>query len=380
MASTRSANGIFGTLPFILLFQFGFLYAALLRSSRTSGSSASSASRKRKTAGGLSEVGRDASAPHGHPRQVRVLDPRRVRPRGPGRRARRLIRARTPASASAAASPLKREEAEAVAVAAPRGREAGSSAAEAKAVELASRLGRHLHLHRPQGPAPPRGLRRPRPARAGSSRACSSPSPRRRSRQYFLYQLITEERPDIIVDAVNTATGIAYQDIYKTSRLAYQALKDGRRPAREPRDAARHRLRPAAHPPRPGPLPVHGEGGHARLREDRHLGHRRDGPQHPLHAFRGEALARPPVQERAGRRPHPAPLPDGAHARTARSPRRSSPRPPSPGSASASARSCAADARCRSTTPSPRDARAARPRRAPSGRATRPRAAPPARP
>jgi len=45
--------------------------------------------------------------------------------------------------------------------------------------------------------------------------------------QYYLYQLVTERRPDIIVDSVNTATGIAYQDIYKTSRNAYQVLKDG---------------------------------------------------------------------------------------------------------------------------------------------------------
>jgi len=45
--------------------------------------------------------------------------------------------------------------------------------------------------------------------------------------EYFLYQLVTDKRPDVIVDAVNTATGIAYQDIYKTSRLAYQALRDG---------------------------------------------------------------------------------------------------------------------------------------------------------
>jgi hypothetical protein len=45
--------------------------------------------------------------------------------------------------------------------------------------------------------------------------------------EYFLYQLVTTKRPDVIVDAVNTATGIAYQDIYKTSRLAYQALRDG---------------------------------------------------------------------------------------------------------------------------------------------------------
>jgi hypothetical protein len=45
--------------------------------------------------------------------------------------------------------------------------------------------------------------------------------------EYFLYQLVTAKRPDVIVDAVNTATGIAYQDIYKTSRLAYQALREG---------------------------------------------------------------------------------------------------------------------------------------------------------
>jgi NAD(P)-dependent dehydrogenase (short-subunit alcohol dehydrogenase family) len=45
--------------------------------------------------------------------------------------------------------------------------------------------------------------------------------------EYFLYELITRERPDIIVDAVNTATGIAYQDVYKTSRQAYEALRSG---------------------------------------------------------------------------------------------------------------------------------------------------------
>jgi NAD(P)-dependent dehydrogenase (short-subunit alcohol dehydrogenase family) len=43
--------------------------------------------------------------------------------------------------------------------------------------------------------------------------------------QYFLHQLITQERPDIIVDCVNTATGIAYQDIYQTSRRAFEALQ-----------------------------------------------------------------------------------------------------------------------------------------------------------
>jgi hypothetical protein len=45
--------------------------------------------------------------------------------------------------------------------------------------------------------------------------------------EYFIYQLVTKERPDIIVDAVNTATGIAYQDVYKTGRLAWDALQKG---------------------------------------------------------------------------------------------------------------------------------------------------------
>jgi hypothetical protein len=45
--------------------------------------------------------------------------------------------------------------------------------------------------------------------------------------QYFLHQLVTAKQPDIIVDCVNTATGIAYQDVYRASREAYQALREG---------------------------------------------------------------------------------------------------------------------------------------------------------
>jgi hypothetical protein len=45
--------------------------------------------------------------------------------------------------------------------------------------------------------------------------------------EYYLHQLIVEKSPDIIVDAVNTATGIAYQDIYKTNREAHAALQSG---------------------------------------------------------------------------------------------------------------------------------------------------------
>jgi hypothetical protein len=45
--------------------------------------------------------------------------------------------------------------------------------------------------------------------------------------EYFLYDLVRTRRPDVIIDAVNTATGIAYQDVYRASRVAYQALIAG---------------------------------------------------------------------------------------------------------------------------------------------------------
>ena len=76
---------------------------------------------------------------------------------------------------------------------------------------------------------------------------------------------------------------------------------------------------------------------HRHLRQGRHPRHRRHGPQHPLHPLRGAAEPGAALQERAGRRPHDAALPDGPHARGRRSPRRSSRRRRSPGSGSATA-------------------------------------------
>jgi hypothetical protein len=40
-----------------------------------------------------------------------------------------------------------------------------------------------------------------------------------------LVQLILEERPDVIVDSINTATAISYQDVYTASYLAKQSLE-----------------------------------------------------------------------------------------------------------------------------------------------------------
>jgi hypothetical protein len=42
-----------------------------------------------------------------------------------------------------------------------------------------------------------------------------------------LYRLLHDHKPDAIVDCINTATGIAYQDVFGTARTALQALESG---------------------------------------------------------------------------------------------------------------------------------------------------------
>jgi hypothetical protein len=46
-------------------------------------------------------------------------------------------------------------------------------------------------------------------------------------KRMFLYNLITEFNPDIIIDCINTATGIAYLDIYSTTAKALAQMKEG---------------------------------------------------------------------------------------------------------------------------------------------------------
>ncbi len=43
-----------------------------------------------------------------------------------------------------------------------------------------------------------------------------------------IYQLLTKYKPDIVVDCVNSATGIAYQDIFHTAREVRKALRNAR--------------------------------------------------------------------------------------------------------------------------------------------------------
>ena len=41
-----------------------------------------------------------------------------------------------------------------------------------------------------------------------------------------IYQLLTKYKPDVVVDCINSATGIAYQDIFHTAREVRKALRN----------------------------------------------------------------------------------------------------------------------------------------------------------
>ncbi|UCC73673.1 MAG: short-chain dehydrogenase [Gemmatimonadota bacterium] len=51
-------------------------------------------------------------------------------------------------------------------------------------------------------------------------------SSRERLQRSFLYQLLAEEKPDIVVDCVNTATAIAYQDVFTSVAQVRAALAE----------------------------------------------------------------------------------------------------------------------------------------------------------
>jgi hypothetical protein len=50
---------------------------------------------------------------------------------------------------------------------------------------------------------------------------------RERLERSFLYELLVEEKPDIVVDCVNTATAIAYQDVFSSVKQVRAALAEG---------------------------------------------------------------------------------------------------------------------------------------------------------
>ncbi|MGD8867639.1 MAG: hypothetical protein PVI01_08405 [Gemmatimonadales bacterium] len=52
------------------------------------------------------------------------------------------------------------------------------------------------------------------------------PFSRERLERSFLYQMLVQEKPDIVVDCVNTATAIAYQDVFSSVEEVRNALAD----------------------------------------------------------------------------------------------------------------------------------------------------------
>jgi len=45
--------------------------------------------------------------------------------------------------------------------------------------------------------------------------------------EFLLYNLLEEGRPDIVIDCINTATGIAYRDVYSASAEVWKELEEG---------------------------------------------------------------------------------------------------------------------------------------------------------
>ena len=43
--------------------------------------------------------------------------------------------------------------------------------------------------------------------------------------RFLLYRLLVDGKPDIVIDSVNTATGIAYRDVYSASAKVLEAWK-----------------------------------------------------------------------------------------------------------------------------------------------------------
>jgi hypothetical protein len=103
-----------------------------------------------------------------------------------------------------------------------------------------------------------------------------------------LVQLILRFRPDVLVDCINTATAISYQDVESLSKQTHDILKEVRM-AVDHQDLkgldrfAHLPIDGAIDPPRSSLTPGHVRGWHPALFEDRHDRHRRYGLEYPLY-------------------------------------------------------------------------------------------------
>ena len=139
----------------------------------------------------------------------------------------------------------------------------------------------------------------------------------------FLYRLLVEYRPDVVIDCINTATAFAYQDVFYSVRKVQAAVADvdaGASDAGALRDAIEDHLTTllaaAADPPRSDPAGGSRGRGQHRVPEGGHDGERWDGPEHSLHALRGAAQPDPPLQVVDRGSALDAPVPAGENARS----------------------------------------------------------------
>ncbi|MCZ7652350.1 MAG: hypothetical protein M5U13_14755 [Thermoanaerobaculia bacterium] len=57
--------------------------------------------------------------------------------------------------------------------------------------------------------------------------------------RYLLYRVLTEGRPDLVVDAINAATGIAYRDVFRAADAVVREVEGVRWACRPPRGSSR---------------------------------------------------------------------------------------------------------------------------------------------
>ena len=138
-----------------------------------------------------------------------------------------------------------------------------------------------------------------------------------------LYRLLQKFKPEIVVDCVNSATAIAYQDIFQSSRRVLKeakSLRTSRKPKTEKLVELTEQLICTLYVPQ---LIRHVQlmyrsmqiAGTKIYRQDRDQRHGRHGSQHSVHPQRRTSFARPSLKIRRRRSAHASALSHGTHAR-----------------------------------------------------------------
>ena len=85
--------------------------------------------------------------------------------------------------------------------------------------------GERVRSRKPEGPRPKRPLKDRETRRAIIEDTMDELSNEILERA-FLYRLLVEYRPDVVIDCINTATAFAYQDVFYSVRKVQAAVAD----------------------------------------------------------------------------------------------------------------------------------------------------------